>query len=59
MCCFCRSVLRCIVKPTYTVLVYVHEQPASRGKKNGITLLNSELVGPQNPLTDWLRKAVS
>lgn len=60
MCCFCRSVLRCIVKPTYTVLVYIHEQPASRGKKkNGITLLNSELVGPQNPLTDWLRKAVS
>lgn len=59
MCCFCRSVLRCIVKPTYTVLVYVHEQSASRGKKNEITLLNSELVGPQNPLTDWLRKAVS
>lgn len=59
MCCFCRSVLRCIVKPTYTVLVYVHEQPASRGKKNEITLLISELVGPQNPLTDWLRKAVS
>lgn len=59
MCCFCRSVLRCIVKPTYTVLVYIHEQPASRGKKKRDYLANSELVGPQNPLTDWLRKAVS
>lgn len=45
----------------YTALVYVHQQPASRGKKNenGITLLNNELVGPQNPLTDWLEIVLS
>lgn len=33
--------------------MFMNSQPAEE-KKNGITLLNSELVGPQNPLTDWL-----
>lgn len=58
MCCFCRSVLRCIVKPTLHWFMFIYSQQAEE-KKNGITLLNNELVGPQNPLTDWLEIVLS
>jgi len=58
MCCFCRSVLRCVVKPTLHWFMFINSQPAEE-KKNGMTLLNNELVSPQNPLTDWLEIVLS
>ena len=39
--------------------MFINSQPAEEKKKNGITLLNNELVGPQNPLTDWLEILLS
>ena len=38
--------------------MFIYSQQAEE-KKNGITLLNNELVGPQNPLTDWLEIVLS
>lgn len=40
--------------------MFINSQPAEEKKnENGITLLNNELVGPQNPLTDWLEIVLS
>ena len=49
MCCFCRSVVKCIVKPTLHWFMFINSQPAEgkKKKKTGLPCLTMNWSAPK------------